>query len=278
MGNWFPGLAGSRYPTRAQVQRLLEITAQQAVSEALAVAIQTLDADTIAALNLKADEADFIAHVADLANPHVVTKTQVGLGNVDNTSDLNKPISTAVQAALDTKANHGYVDIDFPIIIRDTGPSRPVVTTIVGNLAAPQWDVNDWVQIEDQEMIHGWREASQVQWHVHLLTAGTDVTDRYVRYEVEWAWANAFGQLSSAIITTSPDILIPANTPDRTHLPAVIAMVDLPTMDRGAHIYARLQRVASVGTAPTTDIFCSMLQLHVDTDSYGIDDLPGFVP
>lgn len=27
-------------------------------------------------------------------NPHSVTKTQVGLSNVDNTSDINKPIST----------------------------------------------------------------------------------------------------------------------------------------------------------------------------------------
>jgi hypothetical protein len=42
-------------------------------------------------------------HVADTSNPHAVTKTQVGLGNVDNTSDLNKPISTATQDALDTK-------------------------------------------------------------------------------------------------------------------------------------------------------------------------------
>lgn len=33
-----------------------------------------------------------------------VTKTQVGLGNVDNTSDINKPISTATQNALDLKA------------------------------------------------------------------------------------------------------------------------------------------------------------------------------
>ena len=32
-------------------------------------------------------------------------KTAVGLGNVDNTSDLNKPISTAAQTALNTKAN-----------------------------------------------------------------------------------------------------------------------------------------------------------------------------
>ena len=34
----------------------------------------------------------------------VPTKADVGLGNVDNTSDLNKPISTATQAALDGKA------------------------------------------------------------------------------------------------------------------------------------------------------------------------------
>lgn len=32
-----------------------------------------------------------------------LTKSDVGLNNVDNTSDLNKPIATAVQAALDTK-------------------------------------------------------------------------------------------------------------------------------------------------------------------------------
>lgn len=34
-----------------------------------------------------------------------VDKTTVGLGNVDNTADIDKPISTATQAALDTKAD-----------------------------------------------------------------------------------------------------------------------------------------------------------------------------
>lgn len=42
-------------------------------------------------------------HAARTDNPHGVTKTQVGLGNVDNTSDANKPVSTATQAALDSK-------------------------------------------------------------------------------------------------------------------------------------------------------------------------------
>lgn len=45
------------------------------------------------------------AHILRTDNPHVVTKAQVGLANTDNTSDVNKPISTATAAALATKAN-----------------------------------------------------------------------------------------------------------------------------------------------------------------------------
>ena len=44
-------------------------------------------------------------HMDNVSNPHSVTKTQVGLGNVDNTSDVNKPVSTA-QALADTAATN----------------------------------------------------------------------------------------------------------------------------------------------------------------------------
>ena len=37
-----------------------------------------------------------------------LNKTAVGLGNVDNTSDLTKPISTATQTALNGKSNTGH--------------------------------------------------------------------------------------------------------------------------------------------------------------------------
>ena len=49
--------------------------------------------------------SDVSAHILDKTNPHSVTKTQVGLGNVDNTADMAKPISTATQNALDTISN-----------------------------------------------------------------------------------------------------------------------------------------------------------------------------
>ena len=43
------------------------------------------------------------SHTSATNNPHSVTKDQVGLNNVDNTSDANKPISTATQTALNGK-------------------------------------------------------------------------------------------------------------------------------------------------------------------------------
>ncbi|MGV1012285.1 MAG: beta strand repeat-containing protein, partial [Flavobacterium sp.] len=42
-------------------------------------------------------------------------KTTVGLANVDNTSDANKPISTATQAALNTKENTANKSISVPL-------------------------------------------------------------------------------------------------------------------------------------------------------------------
>ena len=51
------------------------------------------------------------SHIANKSNPHEVTKSQVGLGNVDNTSDIDKPISTLQQAAITatTNAFNGHV-------------------------------------------------------------------------------------------------------------------------------------------------------------------------
>ena len=51
--------------------------------------------------NTLATNLNLTTHTSNTNNPHQVTKTQVGLSNVDNTSDLDKPISTAVQTALD---------------------------------------------------------------------------------------------------------------------------------------------------------------------------------
>lgn len=75
------------------------------------IQLSTLDALTDAqkaALNSGVTEdkiTEYDAHVINKNNPHEVTKEQIGLGNVENTSDAEKPISTAAQAALDGKVD-----------------------------------------------------------------------------------------------------------------------------------------------------------------------------
>ena len=52
---------------------------------------------------ITANLSTLTSHTSNTSNPHATTKAQVGLGNADNTSDANKPISTATQTALNAK-------------------------------------------------------------------------------------------------------------------------------------------------------------------------------
>lgn len=55
-------------------------------------------------------------HSQSTGNPHGTSKADVGLGNADNTSDANKPVSTAQQTALDLKANKALPALTTPTL------------------------------------------------------------------------------------------------------------------------------------------------------------------
>ncbi len=70
---------------------------------------------------------------ATSGNPHFVTKGEVGLGNVDDTSDLNKPISIATQSALDAKYDasnpDGYISLaEVPVTSVNTQTGAVVLS------------------------------------------------------------------------------------------------------------------------------------------------------
>lgn len=65
-----------------------------------------------------------------------IDKSDVGLGNVDNTSDLNKPVSTATQTALDGKSdsvhNHDEVYLSYTKTQSITNNQRQHVWDTIG--------------------------------------------------------------------------------------------------------------------------------------------------
>jgi len=76
-------------------------------------------------------------HIADVVNPHGVTKTQIGLVNVDNTADADKPVSVATQTALNLKANTSQVLTNVPsgAVFTDTLYSKVSIDAMLINAA-----------------------------------------------------------------------------------------------------------------------------------------------
>jgi hypothetical protein len=84
------------------------------------------------------------SNLLDLANV-ATAKTNLGLGNVDNTTDTAKPVSTAQQTALDLKANLASPSFTGSVGIGTTTPQNKlhVVETSAGNVTYPIRIQND---------------------------------------------------------------------------------------------------------------------------------------
>lgn len=73
-------------PTYTEASTLTTLTSGEKLSVALG--------------KIKKAITDLMSHLSNKSNPHGVTASQVGLGNVNNTSDANKPVSTAQATAI----------------------------------------------------------------------------------------------------------------------------------------------------------------------------------
>jgi hypothetical protein len=164
--------------------------------------------------------------------------------------------------------SYPWVDIDFPIIVRTTGAGIPSLVAINGALTMPQWQVNDVNVCECQEMIHPWKEGSTIYWHIHLTTNGLEAVPKYVRFELEYGYSDVNGVWVFPPVVTTADIPIPANTPNETMIIMNLASFT-PAIKIGAHVVARLKRVASAGAAPAANPWIPMLQVHVQLDTLG---------
>lgn len=140
------------------MQELLDAKAEAATVSQMQTGFSEANAD-IAELYGIIDE-----HTSDTHNPHSVSKSQVGLGNVDNTSDANKPISTATQTALDGKAaashTHTKSQVELGNVDNTSDANKPISTAtrtaLNGKADRGVFEINNvnfnaHVRIEDNE-------------------------------------------------------------------------------------------------------------------------------
>jgi len=88
---------------------------------------QSAITNLVSDLAAKASVTSLTTHISDTANPHAVTKAQVGLANVDNTADTAKPVSTAQQTALDAKASTSSLNAHLADVLNPHGVTKSQV-------------------------------------------------------------------------------------------------------------------------------------------------------
>ena len=103
-------------------------------------------------------------HSQATGNPHSTTKADIGLGNVDNTSDLNKPISNATQNALNSKENSSNKVTDFTSPNNTTFPTtqaiinenkKATITVELINLLTTSFYAPNALRINSTALING---------------------------------------------------------------------------------------------------------------------------
>lgn len=101
--------------TRASADATLQSNINQVAADLSNETMARMAGDATNATDIAQVDSELDTHRADTSNPHSVTKAQIGLSNVDNTSDVNKPVSTAQAAAISLKedsANKSTTDTE----------------------------------------------------------------------------------------------------------------------------------------------------------------------
>lgn len=148
--------------------------------------------DVVTALNnaigTKASDTDLKSHTSNKNNPHDVTKEQLGMSNVDNTSDKNKPVSTAQQEAINNALNQakGYTDNSKMTVITTSGTylrdyKNPGVYYFGSNYrpvdfeyeTGPGWLINFCDNLTDRDKtIQIWIESWSTTLYIRYLYGG----------------------------------------------------------------------------------------------------------
>lgn len=160
-----------------------------------------------------------------------------------------------------------------PNPIRRSGVSaanQPDLANFRGNIQQYSFKVGDLVE-DNLELLHEYKEGTSFDIHLHWSNNGSDDTDRYVKWEIEYSVANSVttnNEFGNSIVISS-EILIPADTPDRHHFRNDIGLINGSSLKIGSLIVYRLRRIASTGTAPTGNPFGLQVSCHIQQDTAG---------
>ena len=106
---------GAYMPPKSQAVSGIEVKLKITLDNGCNIIIQSDPSAVATVREVMELESNINSHLEDMSNPHCITREKLGLGNVEDTADMDKPVSRAQREAIDSAFSRGTVYTDQKI-------------------------------------------------------------------------------------------------------------------------------------------------------------------
>ena len=164
-----------------------------------------------------------------------------------------------------------YEDIQFAVDIGKVPASNaPTWEAFTTNTSEYAFDIDDYIDLQSQEMPHWWDEGTELEAHVHITnkTAQATGADRFVKLTLYLAYADG-GAAWTEHAALSAELTIPTGTAAKTNHYLSVASFTW-AVGIGTQVKARIKRIAATGgTEYADDVYFTQVGLHAIVNSMG---------
>jgi len=164
--------------------------------------------------------------------------------------------------------NSAYQDINFGINPRNTGSGRPTLEEFVSRIQQFSFAVGDFADLSPEEMLHGWEEGSELEFHTHVGIKNSDIDDRGVRFELTYVYIDSNGIYQATAV--EHEVLIEANLSTPTDLYFSFNKFTPGHGKIGNQVLTCIKRISAENNPePTSNPFLLSIGLHYKINTFG---------
>ena len=189
----------------------------------------------------------------------------------DTSAPTDLTITTGVARTL-ILATPVFEDIQFPVTSAKVPASNaPTWETFTTNTNEYAFGVNDYMDLQANELSHKWKEGTDGHLHIHytIKTAQSTGSDRFAKFSIWVAYSDTNEVwVEQAVLSFETTISTGSSALQAFYLDMGDAL--LTNYLRGGHIKMRVKRIAATGgTEYADDVYITQVGMHVEIDKIG---------
>ncbi len=185
-------------------------------------------------------------------------------------TDLTITTGAAKTLVLDTVV---YEDLQFPVATGKVTPAsgEPSWETFTANTKEYAFGINDYIDLQVNELFHNWKEGTAGHLHVHytIKTAQSTGFDRFVKFSI-WVAYSDKNEVWVEQAVLSFENIVPTGSPALQAFYFDMGNATLTNYLHGGQVKIRVKRIAATGgTEYNDDVYITQVGMHLEINKVG---------